>query len=58
MQTVVSGTSYFMHMDPELFPNPHEFDPERWIRAQQNGQRLEPFLVNFTKGTRQCIGIQ
>jgi cytochrome P450 len=45
-------------MDPTLFPNPHEFDPERWIRATERGEYLSRFIVAFTKGSRQCLGIK
>ncbi|KAK2744163.1 hypothetical protein FQN57_004423 [Myotisia sp. PD_48] len=54
--TSVSQSNYFVHMDPEIFPNPEKFDPERWIRATQEGVRLERFLVAFSKGHRICLG--
>jgi cytochrome P450 len=45
-------------MNTELFPDPYTFDPERWIRAQEAGQRLEPMIAAFIKGSRQCLGNQ
>lgn len=45
-------------MDPTIFPNPDSFDPERWIQAAARGERLDRFLVNFTKGSRSCLGIK
>ena len=45
--------SVLMHNNLENFPNPKEFQPERWLEA---GDRLEKYLVNFSKGTRQCLG--
>lgn len=45
-------------MDPTIFPNPDSFDPERWIRAAARGERLDQFIVSFTKGGRQCLGIK
>lgn len=45
-------------MDPSIFPNPESFDPERWIRAAEKGERLDRFIVSFTKGSRQCLGIK
>ncbi|RAQ44084.1 cytochrome P450 [Aspergillus flavus] len=55
--TPVSETNYFTLMDPEIFPDPHAFDPERWIRAAAKGQRLDRYLVNFSKGSRMCVGL-
>lgn len=50
--------SYFMHMNPGIFPSPNKFDPDRWIRATENGERLDQYIVSFSKGTRQCAGIK
>lgn len=43
-----------VHMDPDIFPNPHEFKPERFLK---NGiyQPDENMLV-FGKGRRRCPG--
>lgn len=45
-------------MDPTIFPEPFEFYPERWIEAKENGVRLDQYMVSFTKGSRQCVGIK
>jgi cytochrome P450 len=55
---MISQCGLFVHLNPELFPDPHAFDPERWIRAQENGDRLESMIVAFSKGLRQCLGIK
>ncbi|KAJ5665071.1 uncharacterized protein N7477_007519 [Penicillium maclennaniae] len=55
--TPVSETNYFVLMDPAIFPNPHVFDPERWLRAAAKGERLDRYLVNFSKGSRICVGM-
>jgi cytochrome P450 len=54
----VSETNYFVLTDPEIFPDPHVFDPERWLRAAAKGERLDRFMVNFGKGTRICLGMK
>ena len=58
MQSPVSMSSYFVHMDPEVFPDPESFDPERWIRANEQGQNLNKFIVAFTRGSRICLGMK
>lgn len=45
-------------MDPTIFPEPEEFIPERWLKAQESGHRLDRYLVAFTKGSRSCLGIK
>ncbi|CAG8020504.1 unnamed protein product [Penicillium nalgiovense] len=55
--TPVSESNYFVHMDPTLFPEPEKFDPERWIRATEKGEYLSRYIVSFTKGSRQCLGM-
>lgn len=42
-----------MHAD--IFPEPTEFRPERWL---QGGKKLDKYLVSFGKGTRQCLGMK
>jgi cytochrome P450 len=49
----LSMTGMLIHLSPEYFPNPTEFRPERWIENPS----LDKYLVPFTRGTRQCIGI-
>ncbi|KAL1856024.1 hypothetical protein Plec18170_003892 [Paecilomyces lecythidis] len=51
--TPVSMTSVLIHHDESIFPNSHEFRPERWIE----NPRLDRYLVSFSKGSRQCLGI-
>jgi Cytochrome P450 len=57
--TPVGMTSVLVHHNPDIFPNPLEFMPERWLDA--SGLRtkgLNGFLLSFSKGTRQCVGIK
>jgi cytochrome P450 len=51
--TPVGMTSMIVHKDPFIFSDPHSFRPERWIE----NPRLDRFLVSFSKGSRQCLGI-
>lgn len=45
-----------MHRNPEIFPEPAVFDPERWL--QENSHDLDKYLVAFSKGPRSCLGIK
>lgn len=58
MQTPVSQSIYFVHMDPDVFPEPNSFNPDRWLEFSQKGERLDRFLVPFTKGSRMCLGMK
>lgn len=53
--TPVSMTTIDVLMDPERFPEPDVFDPERWVK---HGAHLERYFVPFGKGSRQCLGIK
>ena len=46
-------TSVLIHLNPSIFPKPREFIPERWLE----NPRLIRYLVSFTKGSRQCLGM-
>ncbi|KAK5228687.1 hypothetical protein LTR72_002572 [Exophiala xenobiotica] len=50
--TPVSESNYFVHMDSNIFPDPESFDPDRWLRAAEQGFRLDRYLVSFSKGSR------
>jgi cytochrome P450 len=43
--------------DPEIFPSPNNFQPDRWLEAEKLGVRLDRYLVTFAKGSRQCLGM-
>lgn len=52
--TPVSMSALLQHQDPSKFPYPKKFDPNRWLN---NPEKAEKYLVPFSKGTRQCLGI-
>lgn len=44
-----------LHMDPQYFPDPETFDPERF--SDENKNNIQPFtFVPFGSGPRNCIG--
>lgn len=52
--TPVSMSTHYMHLDPNYFPEPYKFDPDRWFGAAQG---MEKYVIPFSKGTRACIGL-
>lgn len=59
--TVPKGTSLvlglmFMHQDPDLFPEPKEFRPERFM-TDRSVEKANPYsYIPFSAGSRNCIG--
>jgi len=51
--TPVSMTSVLLHHNESIFPDSKTFLPERWLE----NPRLDKYLVAFSKGSRQCLGI-
>ncbi|XP_037573019.1 cytochrome P450 3A24-like [Dermacentor silvarum] len=48
---------YAMHHDPELFPNPESFEPERF--SDENVESIQPYTyLPFGAGPRNCIGMR
>lgn len=45
---------YEMHTDPNVFPEPYMFMPERWLGEVDPNMARN--FVPFTKGSRSCLG--
>jgi cytochrome P450 len=57
--SAISILTQAVHNDENIFTNPYEFLPERWLTP--NGARrtdLEKFLMSFSKASRNCLGIK
>ncbi|RYP09745.1 hypothetical protein DL764_001080 [Monosporascus ibericus] len=54
-----SMTSYLQHRDPNIFPDPDTFRPERWLDNPKtaSGKPLSRYLAPFGKGPRMCLGM-
>lgn len=55
----IGMSAYITHSDESIFPCASQFTPERWL--DENGQRmkdLERYFLSFSKGSRQCLGMQ
>ncbi len=56
-KSVVLMSQYIMHRDPRYFPDPDQFDPERWTPEAQAARPKFSYFP-FGAGTRICIGEQ
>ncbi|XP_075166485.1 cytochrome P450 317a1 [Haematobia irritans] len=45
-----------MHNDPEIYPQPHIFNPDRFAAAN-NAQRQSCVWLGFGEGPRNCLGL-
>jgi len=55
--TPVSMSAMLQHEDATVFLEPMKFRPQRWLPIETEGQRLHRYLISFSKGTRQCVGM-
>jgi len=56
--TIVSMSVTFMHLNPDIFPDPHRFDPNRWLIADtEKLAEMNNNLWPFSRGSRMCLGI-
>lgn len=51
----ISMTQFDLHFNEDIFPDPWEFKPDRWLGAE--GKSREKYLVSFSRGSRACIGV-
>ncbi|EEQ83287.2 uncharacterized protein BDCG_00092 [Blastomyces dermatitidis ER-3] len=57
--TIISIQPYTLHRDPETFPNPDVWEPERWqvpITSPAHRQ-MQRMLIPFGYGQRMCTGM-
>ncbi|MCC3768469.1 cytochrome P450 [Streptomyces sp. UNOC14_S4] len=59
-RTLPAGTEFFLspyclHRDPEVFPEPERFDPDRWLPERVGPEQRRGFLP-WGAGARKCIG--
>lgn len=51
----VGTSTYALHRDPEIYKQPHEYKPERWLERPHD-PRLYAAFTPFMKGPRACPG--
>ncbi|ALC25080.1 cytochrome P450 hydroxylase [Streptomyces pristinaespiralis ATCC 25486] len=54
-ETEVLMSLYALHRNPDLYPDPDRFDPDRWL-PEQVAARPREHVVPFGAGNRKCIG--
>jgi cytochrome P450 len=55
--TPVGMSAGQIHHDENIFPNSKFFDPERWLENGKLHSKLDKYLIPFTRGSRQCLGM-
>lgn len=49
--TPVMISALGLHHDPEFYPDPEKFNPDRFAKSEQN-----PYMIGFGGGPRYCLG--
>ncbi|KAH7384477.1 cytochrome P450 [Pyrenochaeta sp. MPI-SDFR-AT-0127] len=54
--TITAGI-YLQNTDPNTFPDPFKFVPERWLCDPETYKLRDRQMLSFSRGSRSCIGI-
>ncbi|MFE7777940.1 cytochrome P450 [Streptomyces sp. NPDC057445] len=54
-ETEVLLSLYALHRNPDLYPDPDRFDPDRWL-PERTAARPREHVVPFGAGAHKCIG--
>ena len=52
--TELAFSPYALHRDPRTYPDPEQFDPDRWARGPDAAHRIT--FMPFGAGPRKCVG--
>lgn len=54
---IVSSSAYCLHRNPEVFPEPEKWLPERWLGAEKDKRvEIKRWFWPFGSGGRMCLG--
>jgi cytochrome P450 len=57
--TAIGMSAFVNHYQEHIFPDPESYVPERWIDSEgKPNHSMEKYILSFSKGSRQCIGMQ
>lgn len=56
--TAVFVSIYAIHHDPEYYPEPQKFDPERFVPQELSKKRNQLTYIPFGEGPRNCIALR
>jgi hypothetical protein len=57
-ETVVSCQAFSLHRNPEVFPDPNTFKPDRWLAGDMETTEMKRWWWPFSSGARMCLGMQ
>ena len=49
-------SAYLMHSNPNIYPEPETFNPERWLG--EIDPAMNKSFVPFCRGSRNCLGMK
>jgi cytochrome P450 len=55
-QTSMSFTLRLLERDPQMYPEPESFNPERWLGQGPEARENKSRSVTFGTGSRTCLG--
>ncbi|PVH92504.1 cytochrome P450 family protein [Periconia macrospinosa] len=59
--TLVNSYAWSLHRNPDVFPDPEGWHPERWLESEesatyQGSDKKERWFWAFSSGSRMCVG--